>query len=65
MNPTPKQLVRPDDVTGHLESAVELDEPLKEHLAKKKKSQQYWPRWFTYLILDELWEELKDEYKPS
>lgn len=54
-----QQEVRPDDVSGHLEAAIELDEPLKVHLAKKRKSQQYWTRYFTFLILDRLWEELK------
>lgn len=53
------QQVRPDDVSGHLEAAVELDEGLKVYLARKRKSQQYWTRYFTYLILDRLWEELE------
>lgn len=60
-----KQLVRQDDVSGHLEASIELDEPLKVYLAGKRKSQQYWTRYFTYLVLDRLWEELKSEYKPS
>ncbi|MFN2505914.1 MAG: hypothetical protein ABR540_17090 [Acidimicrobiales bacterium] len=53
------QIVRQDDVSGHLEAAIELDEPLKVHLFTKKKSQQYWTRYFTFLILDRLWEELR------
>jgi hypothetical protein len=64
LSPTHQQ-VRPDDVSGHLEAAVELDEALKVYLAKKRKSQQYWTKYFTFLILDRLWGELKNEYKPS
>ena len=58
------QVVRQDDVSGHLEAAIELDEALKVFLAEKRKGQQYWTKYFTYLILDRLWEELKSEYKP-
>ncbi len=54
------QIVRPDDVSGHLEAVVELDEDLKVHLARKRKSQRYWTRYFTFLILDRLWRELVD-----
>lgn len=59
------QVVRPDDVSGHLEAAIELDEALKVYLAKKRKSQQYWTKYFTFLILDRLWEELKDGYEAT
>ena len=51
--------MRPDDVSGHLEAGIELDEDLKAFLAKAKQKQQYWPRLFTHLVLDVLWEELK------
>ncbi len=60
-----QQTVRQDDVSGHLEGSIELDEALKVYLARKKKSQQYWPKFFTFLILDRLWEELKSEHKAS
>jgi hypothetical protein len=50
--------VRQDDVALHLQAQIELDEALKAHLDKKKKAQQYWPKRFTFLILDRLWEEL-------
>lgn len=54
------QIVRPDDVSGHLEAVVELDEDLKVYLARKRKTQRYWTRYFTYLILDRLWRDLED-----
>jgi hypothetical protein len=64
LKPT-KQIVRQDDVAGHLEASIVLDELLKGHLATKHKSQQYWTRYFTHLILDELWETLKHEHETS
>jgi hypothetical protein len=59
------QLPRQDDVSGHLEGSIELDKDLKAYLATKHKSQQYWTRYFTFLILDRLWQELKDEYEAG
>ncbi|HEX3426630.1 MAG TPA: hypothetical protein VHT30_10900 [Acidimicrobiales bacterium] len=59
------QAVRQDDVSGHLEASIELDMILRSHLASKKKTQQYWSAYFTNLILDELWEELKHEHDAS
>jgi hypothetical protein len=60
-----KQIVRQDDVSGHLEAQIELDDPLKVYLEKKRRSQQYWFRYFTFLILDRLWKELEDEHKSG
>ena len=60
-----KQTVRQDDVSGHLEAQIELDQGLKDFLARAHKSQQYWTRYFTFLILDVYWEELVDEYEPE
>jgi hypothetical protein len=60
-----KQIVRQDDVSGHLEAEIELDQTLKDYLAQKKKPQQYWYRYFTFLILDRLWKELQDDHKSS
>jgi hypothetical protein len=64
LEPT-KQTVRQDDVSGHLEAPIVLDEGLKAFLAAKHKTQQYWTKYFTFLILDRLWETLKNEYKAS
>jgi len=50
--------VRQDDVAAHLQAQIELDPNLKAHLDKKKKTQQYWPKRFTFLVVDYLWEEL-------
>lgn len=59
------QIVRQDDVSGHLEAGIELDQALKVYLAGKRKTQQYWTKYFTFLILDRLWEELKNEHTTS
>lgn len=61
LEPT-RQTVRQDDVSGHLEAFIELDEALKVYLAEKRKTQQYWTKYFTFLILDRLWETLKNEH---
>jgi hypothetical protein len=59
------QPVRPEDVSGHLLAAVELDAMLTNYLASKHQTQQYWPKNFTYLIVEETWEELEDEYEAE
>jgi len=53
--------VRQDDVVLHLQAQIELDDALKAHLDSKKKTQQYWPKRFTFLVVDRLWPELTSE----
>lgn len=50
--------VRQDDVIPALVIALQISEPLREYLAKKKLSQKYWYEWFAELIVDRLWDEL-------
>jgi len=52
------ELVRRDDVALHLQAQIELDDVLKAHLDGKKKAQQFWPKRFTFLVVDRLWPEL-------
>ncbi|MGB7103017.1 MAG: hypothetical protein WBD82_00270 [Acidimicrobiales bacterium] len=59
------QTPRPDDVSDHLEGAIDLDPKLNVFLQKAKAPQNYWKKWFTYLILDTFWKELDDEHKGS
>lgn len=59
------QKPRPDDVSEHLESAVGLDPKLQVFLQKARAHQQYWKKWFTYLILDTLWKELENDYSDG
>ncbi len=54
--------VRQEDVSGHLQAAVELDAALTAFLETKRAGQQYWPKRFTYLIVEDVWKELQDEY---
>lgn len=55
------ETVRQDDVALHLQAQIELDDVLKAHLDGKHKTQQYWPKRFTFLVLDRLWPELITE----
>lgn len=50
--------VRQDDVIPALVIALQISEPLRHDLAKKKLSQKYWYQWFAELIVDRLWDEL-------
>lgn len=56
------QPVRQEDVSGHLQAAVELDAKLTDFLDSKRQTQQYWPKLFTYLIVENVWKEVEDEY---
>jgi hypothetical protein len=51
--------VRPDDLIPVLVPALELDDTLREFLAERKLSQQYWFTWFGELIVDRLWVNLE------
>lgn len=53
--------VRQDDVAPHLQAQIELDPTLKVHLQRKRKAQQYWPKRFTFLVVDRLWEEMTSD----
>jgi hypothetical protein len=56
------QPVRQEDVSGHLEAAVELDAKLTDFLDGKHQTQQYWPKLFTYRIVETVWKEIEDEF---
>jgi hypothetical protein len=60
-----KQTPRPDDVSDHLESAIDLDTKLNVFLQGAKAPQNYWKKWFTYLVLDTFWKELENDYAAS
>jgi hypothetical protein len=51
--------VRPDDVVPTLVPALEVSDRLRNYLAARKLSQNYWYVWFAELIVDRLWSELQ------
>ena len=51
--------VRPDDVIKPLLPVLEVTPKLRDYLAQKRLSQQYWYERFGELIVDRLWDELK------
>ena len=50
--------VRPDDVVPTLVPALEVSDQLRDYLASRKLSQNYWYTWFAELIVDRLWADL-------
>jgi len=52
-------VVRPDDVLKPLLPVLEVAPKLREYLARKKLSQEYWYERFGELIIDRLWNELR------
>ena len=50
--------VRPDDVVPTLVPALEVSDLLRNYLAGRKLSQNYWYVWFAELIVDRLWSDL-------
>ena len=59
------QKVRVDDVNQALEPALRVSHPLKNYLAEKKLTQQYWYTRFGGLVLDELWEALNRDHEEQ
>jgi hypothetical protein len=55
--------LRRDDVAGILVGALEINGDLRIYLAQKKLLQKFWYQRFADLILDRLWEELKNEHQ--
>ena len=49
--------IRPDDIAKNLVPVVTVDEGLQAELFKNKRSQQYWFRNFTDLIIDRFFEK--------
>lgn len=61
-----KMRVRIDDVFGLALTLMELDDVLtKFQQSHTKLSGQFWVKWFTAYVLDELMEELEDEHGTS
>ncbi len=56
-----KAQVRVDDVVGPLVEALKVTGKLEEHLDDKKLKEKYWVAWFGELILELLWDELKQK----
>jgi hypothetical protein len=56
--------LRQDDVATNLVFALEVNGDLRTYLARKRLLQKFWYRRFADLIVDRLWEELKNEHKP-
>lgn len=54
--------LRRDDVSTSLVSALEINNDLRTYLAQKRLTQKFWYQRFADLILDRLWEELKNEH---
>lgn len=50
--------VRPDDVVPTLVPALEVSDRLRDYLASRKLTQNYWYAWFAELIVDRLWSDL-------
>jgi len=57
--------LRKDDVAVGLVTALQINEDLRAYLAEKKLRPKYWYTWLADLILDRLWEELKNEHTES
>ena len=55
--------LRRDDVAVSLINALEINDDLRTYLAQKKLPQKFWYQRFADLILDRLWEELKNEHQ--
>ena len=51
--------VRPDDVVPTLVPALEVSDRLRNYLASRKLTQNYWYTWYAELIVDRLWDDLK------
>ena len=49
---------RPDDVSPTLVPALEVSDRLRNSLASRRLTQQYWYLWFAELIVDRLWSDL-------
>jgi hypothetical protein len=54
------QIVRPDDVVAPLKAVVEIDAKLKAFLSVRKLSQLYWVVYFSELVLDRVWDKIKE-----
>jgi hypothetical protein len=50
--------VRPDDVVPTLVPALEVSDRLRNFLAQKRLTQNYWYTWFAELLVDRLWNDL-------
>lgn len=50
--------VRPDDVVPTLVPALEVSDRLRDYLASRKLTQNYWYVWYAELIVDRLWGDL-------
>jgi hypothetical protein len=57
--------LRRDDVAASLIDALEVNDQLRTFLAERKLRQKFWYQSFADLILDRLWEDLKDEHKQT
>jgi hypothetical protein len=53
--------IRPDDVVKALLPIVEVDESIRTVLKAKKLRQKYWVAYFTDLIIDRTWDEIREE----
>ncbi|MDH7640307.1 hypothetical protein [Sphingomonas oryzagri] len=51
-------IVRHDDVAKSLVGVVEVNKNLQTFLSQKKLKQQYWPKYFTNLILERVWDDI-------
>lgn len=50
--------VRPDDMVPTLVPALEVSDRLRDYLASRKLTQNYWYVWYAELIVDRLWGDL-------
>jgi hypothetical protein len=57
--------LRHDDVAKGVVIALVTNEALRECLATKKLREKLWYTRFADLVVERLWEELKNEYKAS
>jgi hypothetical protein len=51
--------IRPDDVSKALYPVIEVNELLKTTLSAKKLTEKYWVQFFTDLIIDRVWDQIK------
>jgi hypothetical protein len=53
--------VRRDDLIPMLVPVLEVTAELREFLAEEKLTQKYWYEWFAELMVDRLWDELRED----
>src|ERR1019366_10437704 len=59
------QHVGREDLFAPLFPGIELDDTLDVFCGKTGATAQYWKKWFTYLVIEAMWEELENEHETA